>query len=138
VTLFVFPTIAAIPYHFTENLYGYWDWALPALILCTGTLLNAVFTKKMPLIMTWVAAFVLQAVIRHFIYPTWLICQSRADTKRRISPVHLLHDHRPADFAFEHPWPGDLWAVARRGLRADHRTQCALYDILSTVCCLRR
>ena len=73
VTLFVFPTIAAIPYQFTENLYGYWDWALPALILCTGTLLNGVYTKKLPLIMTWVAAFVLQAVIRHFIYPTWLL-----------------------------------------------------------------
>jgi hypothetical protein len=72
-TLLMFPTVSAIPYHFTENLYGYWDWALPALILCTGTLLNAVFTKKMPLIITWVIAFALQAVVRHFIYPTWLL-----------------------------------------------------------------
>lgn len=72
-TVFVFTSVSiVVPYHFTEELYGYWDWALPALIICTGTFLNARFTKKLPLIIAWLAAFVLQAVIRHFIYPTWL------------------------------------------------------------------
>jgi hypothetical protein len=71
-TLFLFPTVGALPYHFTSELYGYWDWALPCLILCTGTLLNSLFTKRIPLILAWLAAFVLQAVIRHYLYPTWL------------------------------------------------------------------
>jgi enediyne biosynthesis protein E5 len=72
-TIFLFPSVSiVVPYHFTENLYGFWDWALPGLIIVTGTLLNAVFTKKMPLILTWLASFVLQAIVRHFIYPTWL------------------------------------------------------------------
>jgi len=71
-TLFLFPSVGALPYHFTSELYGYWDWALPALILCTGTLLNSLFTRRMPLILAWLGAFVLQAVIRHYLYPTWL------------------------------------------------------------------
>lgn len=71
-TLFLFPSVGALPYHFTSELHGYWDWALPALILCTGTLLNSLFTKRMPLILAWLGAFVLQAVIRHYLYPTWL------------------------------------------------------------------
>lgn len=72
-TLFLFPSVGALPYHFTADLYGYWDWALPALILCTGSLLNSVFTKKMPLILAWVGAFILQAVVRHYLYPTELL-----------------------------------------------------------------
>jgi hypothetical protein len=71
-TLFLFPMVGALPYHFTSELYGYWDWALPALILCTGTLLNSIFTKRMPLILAWVGAFILQAVVRHYLYPTEL------------------------------------------------------------------
>jgi hypothetical protein len=71
-TLFLFPTVGALPYHFTADLYGYWDWVLPCFILCTGTLLNTVFTKRIPLILAWLAAFVLQAVVRHYLYPTWL------------------------------------------------------------------
>jgi Na+-translocating ferredoxin:NAD+ oxidoreductase RnfD subunit len=72
-TILLFPASSiVVPYHFTENLYGAWHWALPALILGTGTFLNTRFTKKMPLIVTWVTAFVFQAVVRHFIYRTWL------------------------------------------------------------------
>jgi enediyne biosynthesis protein E5 len=71
-TILVFPSVLSIPYHFTEELYGYWDWALPALILCTGTFLNARFTKRIPLILAWLLSFALQAVIRHYVFGTWL------------------------------------------------------------------
>ena len=70
-TILLFPTAAiAAPYHFTENITGWWDWALPALIICTGTLLNAKLTKKMPLILSWLAAFVVQAYARHLLFDT--------------------------------------------------------------------
>jgi hypothetical protein len=72
VTFALFPTVGMIPYHFTADLHGYGDWVLPALILCTGTFLNTRFTKKMPLIEAWVIAYVLQAVIRHFLFGTSL------------------------------------------------------------------
>lgn len=73
-SLLIFPTIGlAAPYQFTEHLYGLWDVALPCLILYLGSMLNGKLTKKMPLIFAWWGAFVAQAVIRHFIFDTWLL-----------------------------------------------------------------
>jgi len=64
-TLLLFPWIGiAPPYHFTENLNGWGDWALPAIIVVTGSLLNARFTQRLPLIGGWVAGFLLQAALR--------------------------------------------------------------------------
>lgn len=66
VTLLLMPSVGiAPPYHFTENLSGWGDWALPAFILFTGTLLNVKLTGKLPLIVAWLSAFALQAVVRH-------------------------------------------------------------------------
>jgi Na+-translocating ferredoxin:NAD+ oxidoreductase RnfD subunit len=68
-TLLAFPWVGiAQPYMFTENLNGGWDWFLPAVIVCSGTFLNTVFTKRIPLILTWLGAFVLQAAVRHFLF----------------------------------------------------------------------
>jgi hypothetical protein len=73
VTLFLFPWIAvAPPYHFTENLFGGWDWVLPGVIICTGSILNTFFTRRMWLILAWVGSFVAQAGIRHLLFDTWL------------------------------------------------------------------
>jgi Na+-translocating ferredoxin:NAD+ oxidoreductase RnfD subunit len=68
-TLLAFPWVGiAQPYMFTENFSGGWDWLLPVVIICSGTFLNTVFTKRIPLILTWLGAFVLQAVVRHFLF----------------------------------------------------------------------
>jgi hypothetical protein len=73
-SLLIYPTIGlAAPYQFTEHLGGIWSVALPLFILYTGSLLNGKLTKKMPLIFAWWGAFVAQAVIRHFIFDTWLL-----------------------------------------------------------------
>ncbi|MFL6196665.1 MAG: RnfABCDGE type electron transport complex subunit D [Thermoanaerobaculia bacterium] len=73
-TLLAFPWVGiAQPYMFTENLSGGWDWFLPGLIICTGSFLNTKFTKRVPLILAWLGAFVLQAVIRHFLFGNLLL-----------------------------------------------------------------
>ncbi|MFE3450359.1 enediyne biosynthesis protein UnbU [Nonomuraea sp. NPDC059194] len=65
VVLLLFPWVGiAPPYHFTEWVSGPVDWIIPVLILASGTMLNAMLTKKMPLILGWVGAFAVQAVIR--------------------------------------------------------------------------
>lgn len=65
VTLLLFPWVGiAQPYQFTENLFGFADWILPAIIVCTGTLLNAKLTRRAPLILAWLGAFVGQALAR--------------------------------------------------------------------------
>lgn len=68
VTLLLFPEVGiAPPYQFTENVWGVGDVIIPLIIICTGTFLNAKFTRKLPLIGAWLTTFALQAVVRSFI-----------------------------------------------------------------------
>ena len=68
VTLLLFPWVGiAPPYQFTENIFGLGDYLLPAVIILTGSFLNVRFTRKLPLILTWVSCFALQALLRSFI-----------------------------------------------------------------------
>ena len=69
VTLLVFAWVSvAPPYQFTENMIGVGDWILPAVIVCTGTFLNARFTHRLPLIAAWLAGFVAQAGLRSVLF----------------------------------------------------------------------
>lgn len=68
-TLLAFAWVGiAQPYMFTENLRGGWAWALPAVIVCSGSFLNTMFTRRVPLILAWLSGFVLQAAFRHFAF----------------------------------------------------------------------
>lgn len=65
VVLLVVPWASiAPPYHFTEHLFDAGDWILPVAIIVSGTMLNAMLTKRMWLIAAWLGGFALQAVIR--------------------------------------------------------------------------
>jgi enediyne biosynthesis protein E5 len=71
VTLLVFSWVSiAPPYQFTENMLGVGDWILPAIIVCTGTFLNARFTHRLPLIAAWLGGFVAQAALRSLLFDT--------------------------------------------------------------------
>lgn len=70
-TLLCFPWVGiAQPYMFTENLGQAGDYLLPALIVCSGSFLNAKLTRRIPLILSWLGFFVLQAAARHFLLGT--------------------------------------------------------------------
>ena len=70
-TLILFPWVGiAPPYHFTENLSGIGDWILPVVIALAGTMLNAKFTNKIPLITAWLGTFALQAIGRSLVLGT--------------------------------------------------------------------
>jgi hypothetical protein len=74
VTLLLFPTVGiAPPYQFTENTSGIVDWLLPLIIICTGSYLNIKATGRIPLIVAWVTAFALQAVVRATIFGTPIV-----------------------------------------------------------------
>jgi enediyne biosynthesis protein E5 len=71
VTLLVFSWVSvAPPYQFTENMTGVGDWILPAVIVCTGTFLNARFTHRLPLIAAWLGGFIAQAALRSLFFDT--------------------------------------------------------------------
>jgi hypothetical protein len=64
VTLLLFPSVGiAAPYHFTENLSATGDWVLPMVIICTGSILNTRYTRRIPLALAWVGTFALQALV---------------------------------------------------------------------------
>jgi hypothetical protein len=82
-TLLAFAWVGiAQPYMFTENLRGGWAWALPALIVCSGSFLNTVFTRRVPLILAWLGGFVLQAAIRHFAFGNLFLPSLNPVTRR--------------------------------------------------------
>jgi hypothetical protein len=73
-TLLCFPWMGiAQPYMFTENLAAIGDYALPVIIICAGSLLNAKLTKRIPLILSWLGAFVLQAAVRHLLFGNYFL-----------------------------------------------------------------
>ena len=73
ITLLAFSWVnVAPPYHFTENVPDVFRIFIPIIIITAGTVLNAVLTKKVLLIVGWVGGFVIQALVRHFIWDTAL------------------------------------------------------------------
>lgn len=72
--LALFPWVGiAPPYQFTEAVAGAWDWAIPALIICTGTFINYRFTDRLCLIGAWLLGFAGQAVVRHLLLDAALV-----------------------------------------------------------------
>lgn len=67
--LFPWGSIAP-PYHFTEHLNGWGSWILVGAIIASGTMLNAMLTKRMWLIAGWLSFFALQAVLRGVLFGT--------------------------------------------------------------------
>lgn len=74
-TLLLFPEVSfAPPYHFTENITGLWDWGIPLLILTSGIIVHGLFTGRLPLVGSWIAAFILQALVRAKVFGVpWLV-----------------------------------------------------------------
>lgn len=69
VTLLLFSWVnVAPPYHFTELVPDVIRIGVPIIIITAGTVLNAMLTKKVALIVGWVGGFIIQALIRHFVW----------------------------------------------------------------------
>jgi enediyne biosynthesis protein E5 len=72
-TLLLFPWVGiAPPYHFSENIHGLGSWILPAIIVASGSFLNIKFTKRIWVVIGWVGAFLIQALLRNLIFGTSL------------------------------------------------------------------
>ncbi|MFB7122061.1 enediyne biosynthesis protein [Kitasatospora sp. NPDC056273] len=58
----------APPYEFTENANTFFRVMIPLIIATAGTVINALLTKRTPLIVGWLGAFAIQAFLRHWIW----------------------------------------------------------------------
>jgi len=70
VTLLCFGSWISIapPYEFTERANTYFRVMIPLVIITAGTVINAVLTRKVPLIVGWLGGFAIQALLRHWIW----------------------------------------------------------------------
>ncbi len=95
-----FPSVGiAPPYQFTENFAGAWHWLVPAIIVVTGSFINARFSGRVPLIAAWLGGFSDKAPCAS---PSALRrSQPSYDDGRGFRAVHHVHDHRPGDDAVE-------------------------------------
>jgi hypothetical protein len=58
----------APPYEFTENANSFWKVMIPVIIATAGTVINAVLTGKVMLIMGWMGGFAIQAFVRNWLF----------------------------------------------------------------------
>jgi hypothetical protein len=69
VTLLLLPWVGvAPPYHFANRVQGAANLVIPVFILATGIFLHWMFTKRLPLIVAFLSAFVLQALARSWLF----------------------------------------------------------------------
>ena len=64
VVLSTFKWVGVLPWGWTINLHGAWDWIVPVIIMGLGLRLNLLFTGRLPLISGWIGGFILQAAFR--------------------------------------------------------------------------
>jgi hypothetical protein len=69
-TLLAFGSWVSIapPYHFTEHANTLFRIMIPFIIIAAGTVINAMLTRRVMLIMGWMGAFAIQALLRHLIW----------------------------------------------------------------------
>jgi hypothetical protein len=80
-TLVFFPQVGIfLPYQFHSGIGNAGDVILPLLLACAGVLINARFTGRLPLIIGWLAAFVIQAAARALFLDTNFLSVAAAAT----------------------------------------------------------
>jgi len=69
-TLVLFGSWVSIapPYEFTEKANTFFRIMIPVIIVTSGTVINAILTKKTSLIVGWLGGFAIQAFLRHWIW----------------------------------------------------------------------
>jgi Na+-translocating ferredoxin:NAD+ oxidoreductase RnfD subunit len=64
VVLVAYQWTGVLPWTFTADIFGVWDWVVPLVIVALGLRLNLLFTGRLPTILSWLATFVLLGVGR--------------------------------------------------------------------------
>jgi hypothetical protein len=69
-TLLLFGSWVSIspPYMFTEWASSYFRLMVPIVILTSGTVINAMLTRRVPLIVGWLGTFMIQGFVRHWLW----------------------------------------------------------------------
>ncbi|MDT7777758.1 MAG: enediyne biosynthesis protein [Acidobacteriota bacterium] len=64
VVLITYQWTGVLPWSFTIDIHGVWDWLLPLIIVMLGIRLNLLFTGRLPTVASWLVAFITLAFLR--------------------------------------------------------------------------
>lgn len=76
VVLLAYQWTGILPWAFTTNIFGIWDWVVPLIIVGLGFRLNLFFTGRLPTIAAWLGTFVVLGALRAwFIYDASIVAE---------------------------------------------------------------
>jgi hypothetical protein len=70
IVLIAYQWTGVLPWAFTIDIFGVWDWLLPLIIVLLGFRLNLLFTGRLPTVFTWLGMFILLGIVRAWIVNT--------------------------------------------------------------------
>jgi hypothetical protein len=71
--LVMFQWTGILPWAYTINLHGAWDYIVPLIIVGLGMRLNLLFTGRIPTVASWLVTFIALGVLRAWLFdaPIW-------------------------------------------------------------------
>jgi hypothetical protein len=140
VTLLLFPSVGiAMPWQFTADISGAFDWILPGIIWVSGGYLNLRLTKKGPMIAAWLGGFVLQASLRSLLFSTSLVASLTPMTGVTFALLTLYMIPDPATTP-QRPWRQAAFGGAVAALYGLFMAVHIVYGVfaaLTIVCAVR-
>jgi hypothetical protein len=70
VVLLAFQWTGVLPWSFTIDIHGVWDWLVPLIIVLLGFRLNLLFTGRLPTVASWLVTFIVFGVARSWLQHT--------------------------------------------------------------------
>jgi enediyne biosynthesis protein E5 len=70
IVLIAYQWTGVLPWAFTIDIHGVWDWLLPLIIVLLGFRLNLLFTGRLPTVATWLGTFIVLGVVRSWFMHT--------------------------------------------------------------------
>jgi hypothetical protein len=70
IVLIAYQWTGVLPWAFTVDIHGVWDWLLPLIIVLLGFRLNLLFTGRLPTVATWLSTFIVLGVVRSWFMHT--------------------------------------------------------------------
>ena len=131
-TLLLFGSWVSIspPYMFTEWASSYFRLMIPIIILTSGTVINAMLTKRVPLIVGWLGTFIDPGLRPALALGRPAQHRAQRHDRRGVRALHELHDHRPGHHADQAAGPVHVRQQRGRRLRGPDGIQHRLHALL--------
>jgi hypothetical protein len=71
----VYQWTGMLPWAYTVDLHGAWDWIVPGVIVLLGIRLNILFTGRIPTILSWLGTFIVLGVARAWAFGSPVMAQ---------------------------------------------------------------